>query len=240
MSIELKIHDGYIGCEERFKEMKEIIVGQGLDKEDRKCLLIYDEAKLRNSDNEKIQIPLIRRYFPGYMVGSHKLDILYSNKKQNITFLVQCLSIKKPYWFVLFTENFDHSTTEILRDQLKYCIDNIKLLGLELENIVSDLASHHLTVRKYFPEQNFSFDLLHCLDNVIEALVINSLRVNNTKLNFDIIKKLKFDKYQCFLRFFLTPETTGSITYQENKGIFFFRTNYIENKYRKICFIAKI
>jgi hypothetical protein len=198
MSIELKIHDGYIGCQERFKELKKIIEDNKIDKEDRKCLLIYDEAKLRNGDNENIQIPLIRRYFPGYMVGSHKLDILYSNKKQNITFLVQCLSIKKPYWFVLFTENFDHSTTEILRDQLKYCIDNIKFLGLELENIICDMAKHHLSVRKYFPDQNFSFDLLHCLDNVIDLLVNNSLKVDDTKLNFNIIKKLNFDKYQCF------------------------------------------
>jgi hypothetical protein len=232
------IHDGYIGCKERFKEMKDEGDNRRSRSGQRKCLLIYDETKLRNSDNEKIQIPLIRRYFPGYMAGDHKLDILYSNKKHNITFLVQCLSIKKPYWFVLFTENFDHSTTEILRDQLKYCIANIKLLGLELENIVSDLAPHHLPVRKYFPEQNFSFDLLHCLDNVIEQLVKNSLKVNDTKLNLNIIKKLKFDKYQCFQSFFLTPESSGSITYQENKGIFFFRTNYIENKYRKICFIG--
>jgi hypothetical protein len=106
------------------------------------------------------------------MVRKHQIDVLYSNKKnQNITFLVQCPSSEKPFWFILFREHFDHSTAEILRDQLKYCIDTLKFLGLELENIVSDLASHHLTVRKYFPDQNFSFDLLHCLDNVIQVLV---------------------------------------------------------------------
>jgi hypothetical protein len=51
-----------------------------------------------------------------------------SNKKQNITFLVQCLSTDKPFWFILFSEHFDHSTAEILRNQLKYCIDTIKFL----------------------------------------------------------------------------------------------------------------
>jgi hypothetical protein len=137
MSIELKIYEGRIRCPERFKELKEIIEGS-MDKEYRKCLLIYDEAKLRIDDNENIQIPFIRRYFSGYSVGKHQMDVLYSQKNsQDITFLVQCLSTEKPFWFVLFTEHFIHSTAEILRDQLKYCIDNLILLGLELENIVA-------------------------------------------------------------------------------------------------------
>jgi hypothetical protein len=77
--------------------------------------LILDEAKLRIGDNENIQVLLIR--YSGYMVDGHQMNMLCSNKKsQNITFLVQNLSSKKPFWFVLFTENFDHVTAEILRD----------------------------------------------------------------------------------------------------------------------------
>jgi hypothetical protein len=169
------------------KKLKKIIEDNMMDKEDRKCLLIYDEAKLRIGDNENIQVPFIRMYFPGYMVEEHQMDVLYSIKK--------CLSGEKPFWFILFSEHFDHSSAEILRDQLKYCIDTIKFRELELENIVAGIAKHHLTVRKYYPHQNFSFDLLHCLDNFIQLLVKNSLKVNNTTLVFEIIKILKFNNY---------------------------------------------
>jgi hypothetical protein len=222
MSIEFKIYDGLIRCKERIEIIKNIIEDNEMDKEERKCLLIYDEAKLRIGRNDNIQVPLMRRNSPGYMVDGHQMNMLCSNfKNQNITFLVQCLGSKKPFWFVLFTENFDRATAEILRDQLQYCIDTIKFLGLDLENIVTDMASHHVSVTKYFPDQNFTFDLLHCLDNIIKALVKNSLRVNKTKLNFEIIKKLGFNNYQCFKPFFLTAETSGSATYQSNKGTFF-------------------
>jgi hypothetical protein len=139
------------------------------------------------------------------VVDKHQMDVLYSNKKnQNITFFVKRLSSKKPFWFILFSEHFDHSIAEILGDQLKYCIDSLKFLGLDLENIVTDMAPHHLTVRKYFPDQNFSFDLLHCLDNVIKLLVKNSSSVNNTTLNLEIIKIFKLNNYQWSKHFFNT------------------------------------
>jgi hypothetical protein len=48
---------------ERFKSFKKIIEDNNMEQEDRKRLLIYDEAKLRIDDNENIPIPLKRRYF---------------------------------------------------------------------------------------------------------------------------------------------------------------------------------
>jgi hypothetical protein len=63
-----------------------------IDKEDRKCLLFYDEAKLRIGDNENILVPFIRRYFPGYMVEEHQIDVLYSIK--------QCPSSEMPFWLI--------------------------------------------------------------------------------------------------------------------------------------------
>jgi hypothetical protein len=170
-----------------------------MDKEDRirKCLLIYDETKLR-IDDRKYTDSVKKKLF-SWVVDKHQMDV---KKDQNITFLVQCLSSKKPFWFILFSEHFDHSTSEILRDQIKYCFDTLKFLGLDLENVVTDMAPHHLTVRIYFPDQNFSFDLLHCLDNVMKLLVKNSLSVNNTTLNLEIIKIFKLNNYQWFKHFF--------------------------------------
>jgi hypothetical protein len=52
MSIEFKIYDGRIRCEERFKILKNIIKDNEMDKEDRKCLLILDEAIIRIGDNQ--------------------------------------------------------------------------------------------------------------------------------------------------------------------------------------------